>query len=135
MRFQEIFSKKPNQILLFDGLGAVLTTLFLIFLVPFLDPNWVELTSYYKMLPLISTFLAFNSLLAFFFFKSNWLIYLRFVALANIGYCLFSIFILIFDSNHVSILILTYFSLEILIVLYLVYLELTLISVHKNSNK
>lgn len=135
MRFQEIFSKKPNQILLVDGLGAVLTTLLLLFFVPFLDPNWVELTSFYKILPVISTFLAFNSLLAFFFFKTNWLIYLRFVALANIAYCLFSIFILIFDSNHVSILILTYFSLEILIVLFLVYLELNLISVHKKSNR
>jgi hypothetical protein len=135
MRFQEIFSKKPNLILLVDGLGATLTTLFLLFLVPILDPFWVNSSQFYNSLPLISGILAFTSLSAFFFFKTNWLIYLRFVLLANVGYCLFSIFILIFDSNHGSILIIAYFSLEILVVLLLVYVELTLISRHKNSKR
>jgi hypothetical protein len=135
MRFQEIFSKKPMLILLVDGLGAILTTLLLVFLVPILDPFWVNLNPFYTILPLISGILAFTSLATFFFFKTNWLIYLRFVVTANIGYCLFSLFILVFDWNYVSILVITYFSLEILIVLLLVYLELTIISAHKKSNR
>lgn len=134
MRFQEIFIKNPKRILLIDGLGAVVTTLLLVFLVPMLAPFWVNTNSLYKILPLISGFLAINSLVAFFFFKTNWLFYLRFVAIANISYCLFSIFTLLVETNHLSILVITYFSLEILIVLFLVYLELTLISVHKKSN-
>lgn len=135
MQLQEKFSKKPNLILLVDGLGAILTTLFLLFLVPILDPFWVNANPFYNSLPLISGILAFASLSAFFFFKTNWLIYLRYVVMANIGYCLFSIFILVFDSHLVSILIITYFSLEILVVLLLVYVELTLISVHKKLKR
>jgi hypothetical protein len=58
-------------------------SLFLLFLVRILEPFWVNSNSFYNSIPLISGILAFTSLAVFLFFKTNWLIDLRFVVMAK----------------------------------------------------
>ncbi len=133
MQFPIFLHLKPTFIFLIDALGAGLTTVMLIFVVPVLDPTWVNLNRFYEILPILSGIFTLNSFIAFLFLKKKWRIYLQIIAIANIFYCLYSSFTLMFYMNHPSALVITYFSLEILIILFLVYLELNLISVHKKN--
>jgi hypothetical protein len=135
MRFPQMLIKKPHTILLIDALGAVLTSVLLISLVPFLAPNWTNSNEFYPILPLFAGIMALNSFIGFLFFKNKWTFYLQIIASLNCVYCLISILILINSHNSISELTILYFILEILIVVSLVYTELTLISLHKKSNR
>jgi hypothetical protein len=135
MRFPQMLIKKPHTILLIDALGAVLTSVLLISLVPLLTPNWTNSSEFYPILPLFAGIMALNSLIGFLFFKNKWTFYLQIVASLNCIYCLISIIILINSHHTISQLAILYFIVEIFIVVSLVYAELSLISFHKKLNR
>lgn len=113
----------PKKLFLIDFLGAMLT----IFLLNVLIRNCNE---YFGMpkeaLDCLSIYvmcLFLYSFLCFLFLKKTWTGFIRGISLANLAYCILTIGFLIVYYSQITILGLTYFITETLIICSLVYVE------------
>lgn len=114
---------KPRTLLLWDGLGALVSA----FLLGFVLVKW---ESFFGMPPPVLFYLAglalifaIYSLTAYFLNPQPLKKYLKIIALINLLYCLLTLIILFINFSKLSTWGLLYFFLEILIILGLVYLE------------
>ena len=113
----------PKKLFLIDFLGAMLT----IFLLNILIRNFNEYFGMPKealgFLSIYAMCLFLYSLLCFLFLKKTWTVFIRGISLANLAYCFLTIGFLIVYYSQITILGLTYFITEILIICGLVYVE------------
>lgn len=117
-------TKKPKILFLIDGTGAMFTA-FLWFVIL---KNFHE---YFGMPQTILTYLAIIAVIfciysttCFLFLKDNWTPYIRVISIANLVYCILTIGILIANHPILTVLGITYFLIEILVICGLVYIEL-----------
>jgi len=114
----------PRKLLLIDGLGAIVSAIFLgIVLVMLQEIVGMPTQILYTLSGLASLF-AIYSLSCYFFVKDNWNPYLRFIAIVNMLYCILSLVLVYIYFSELTVLGLTYFILEKVIVLTLVWIEL-----------
>ncbi|MCP9746843.1 hypothetical protein EGI24_09055 [Lacihabitans sp. CS3-21] len=120
----DYFSRKPRALFLVDGLGAALTTFSLYFV---LRPNFDYFgmpTNILKYLSVIGLVLYSYSMSCFFLLKDNWSPFLRIIGIGNLLYCILTITMLNAYFLSLTLLGLTYFIVEILIILLLINIEL-----------
>jgi hypothetical protein len=121
----------PKKIFLIDGLGAALSS-FLIGVVGVHYADYIGMPQIVLyILAVIPVFFVLFDFLCFFYIKeikSN--LCLRIIALLNFLYCILSLIFMLYHSKALSIFVWGYFSIEIILVLFLIRFEL---KVAKNS--
>ncbi len=128
------FIKIPKTLFLVDALGAVATA-FSLFVV------LRNYCTYFGMPEYILTYLSFIALsfcmystTCYFLLKGNWTPFLRAISIANLIYCILTIVLLYIYFQELTTLGLAYFIIEILIILALVYVELSVASAVRKLN-
>ncbi|MHA7059631.1 hypothetical protein ACWGOQ_0020565 [Aquimarina sp. M1] len=132
----ETLKKKPKQLFLIDGLGALLTLFFLIAMSTIFQEyiGMPETALYFlAMIALIYTVYSFSCY--YLLNPRNWKPLLKIIAFANLVYCFLTIGCTYHFYQSLTTLGLFYFILEILLVLVLIYLEfITATSYNKITN-
>ena len=117
------FIKTPRTLFLVDALGAAVTAFSL----------FIVLRNYYTCFGMPKYILTYLSLIAlsfcmystacFFLLKDNWTPFLRAISIANLIYCILTMVLLYINFQELTAHGLAYFTIEILIILALVYVE------------
>ncbi|WP_035757521.1 hypothetical protein [Hugenholtzia roseola] len=117
-------SSNPKKLFLIDSIGA-LTTASLLFAV------LRNLNEYFGMPEKILTYLSIiaacffiYSTICFFVIKTNWIIFIKGISIANLLYCISTISLVVFYHHQLTTLGMAYFLGEIAIICGLVYVEL-----------
>jgi hypothetical protein len=128
------FTKTPKTLFLVDALGAVATAFSL----------FVVLRNYYTCFGMPEYILTYLSIIAisfcmystacFFLLKDNWTPFLRAISIANLIYCMLTMALLYIYFQELTTLGLAYFTIEILIILALVYVEWSVASAVRKLN-
>lgn len=121
----DYFSKKPKSLFLLDALGAALTTLFLFFVLRNYYHYFGMPPNILKYLSVIGLLYCTYSLSCYFFLKNTWSPYFRIIGVSNFLYCVLTMLFIFFYYKELTHLGLIYFLNEILIMLVLVYIELS----------
>ncbi len=118
------FTKTPRTLFLIDSIGAALTIFFLFFvLTHFYD--YVGMPTYIlKFLSVIGLAFCIYSTTCFFSLTNSWAPFLRALSVANAMYCVLTIVLLCIFFSDLTILGLSYFLIEITIIVVLLYIEL-----------
>lgn len=119
------FSAHPKLIFLTDGLGALLSTLFLFGVASFEGVFGMPKNVLYQIIPVTIIFTAY-SLTFYLINPKKWKIFLTWIAVANILYCCVTMILLCYHFDKLSALGLAYFFVEILVILFLSIIELRL---------
>lgn len=118
--------KKVKRIFLIDGLGALLTTISLGFILPKLENVFGMPTNILHLLATIAFVFATYSLINAYNFFKNWRMLLKIIAFSNLFYCLLTLIVIFIFYNELTNFDILYFSIEILIILFLVIKEFKL---------
>jgi len=116
-----------KQLFLIDGLGALLSAFFLgVILVQFHTDIGMP-TKTLKALAIPAIIFSIYSLYCYFRIKENWKPYMKIIALLNMLYCIITAALVVGEFKQLSTLGITYFSVEMVIVGIVVYLEIQMI--------
>ena len=115
------FIKKPKNIFLIDGIGALLTALLLFFMLRNFNTFFGLSKSVLKDLSLLALVFSFYSISCYLLVNNNWKSFLKIICTANILYCLLTIGILFYHYDNITILGIAYFLGEIAIITGLVF--------------
>jgi hypothetical protein len=114
---------RHKRIFLIDGLGALLSAILLIaVLARFEELIGIPQRTLY-FLSGIASFFAVYSLACSFLVLERWRVFLKIIMLANIGYCLLTIGVLLYFSQSLTILGLVYFLAELSVIGILIWIE------------
>ena len=114
----------PKQLFLIDGCGALLTaSLLFAVLRTFNDYIGMPATTL-TLLSMIATTFSVYSFCCSFLVNNNWRPFLRSISIANLLYCCLILGLVIYNYSQVTILGITYFLVEILIICVLVFFEI-----------
>ncbi len=109
---------------LVDGLGAFVTFIFLFVLLPIYQ-EWIGMPhEVLRLLSLIALTFSVYSFACFFFVKKNSKKFLQAISIGNMLYCLLTAGLILYHYERLTILGLSYFILEIVIIAVLVFIEL-----------
>lgn len=126
LSFQETLhslTSNPKKLFLFDGIGAVISAIFLGIVLVKLEVYFgMPKTVLYMLASLACTY-ALYSLSCSLFFPSSWRPLLKAIALANLLHCGLTLGLVVSFYQKLTVLGLTYFLLEMVIVVGLVVLE------------
>ncbi len=118
----------PKRLFLADGLGGMLSALLLgVVLARFQTTFGMPREVLYFLACLACAYAVF-SLLSYWRIKTNWRPYMRGIAVANLLYCCLTIGLVIYHRQALTRLGVTYFLLEVLVILGLVVMELKTVS-------
>lgn len=120
----DYFARNPRKLFLIDGLGAALTAFSLFFVLrPYHDYFGmpINILAYLSIIGLI--FCAY-SMFCYFLLKNYWSSPLRIIGISNLLYSISTMVLLYSYYNDLTRIGLTYFLVEILIIVLLVYVEL-----------
>ena len=118
-------SIKPKKLFLIDAIGGIISSTIIYFGVFFLN-------DVFRMPKKVLTILAFIPILYFFYSFFNYLNanknknlsnQLKIIAFANLSYCVFTITLINFYFSKLTVLELTYFILEIIVLILLSIIE------------
>ncbi|MEO9894364.1 hypothetical protein [Aurantibacter sp.] len=115
---------RPKQLFLVDAIGAVISAFFLgIVLVQLNSFIGLPIRTLY-ILAVIPCFFAVYSFCSYFFLKLNLRPFLRIIALANLCYCCLTLILLFVHFKELKVLGLSYFLIELMIVIIISIVEL-----------
>lgn len=127
-KFIRQLTLKPKTIFLVDSLGA-LVTVFLLFGILRTFNEYIGMSqTTLTYLALIALFFCLYSTTCFFLLKINWRPFLRIIIIANLFYCLLTMSLVISYHQSITVIGITYFLTEIIIVLGLVFVELSVLN-------
>ncbi len=118
------FSLKPKNLFLLDGIGAFLSAFLLAVVLVRLDhiigmpPMALYILALFPVIFLIYDFCCY------FWVKEKWVPYIKMIAIANLLYCMISISAVIYHYQKLTQLGITYFLLEVVVIIFLVRIEL-----------
>ncbi|WP_299215809.1 hypothetical protein [uncultured Aquimarina sp.] len=125
--------RKPKQLFLIDGLGALVTVFFLaVVLTRFQEYIGMPVKMLYFLSAIAFVFAAY-SISCYFLNPKKWQSLLRIIAFANLAYCFITIICIYNFYESLTALGLLYFFLELLIIFGLVAIELMVILNSKNK--
>lgn len=136
-RIQQIINqlaKTPKKIFLIDAVGAFLTA-FLLFAVL---KTWNQYIGMPKktltILSAIALVFCFYSTFCLFINNGNWKLFLKIIAVSNLLYCCLTLGLLIYYFHELTIIGITYFTGEILIICVLIFVEQAILkSIKQNA--
>ncbi len=133
----EYFSREPRKLFLIDGLGAVLTTFSLFFVLRYYNECFGMPSNILMYLSIIGLFYFTYSISCYFLLSGCWVPYLRIIGVSNLLYCMLTIAFLYINYDDITRIGFAYFLSEILIIMLLVYIELRVASmlIIKMSNQ
>lgn len=119
-----ILNTPPRTLFLIDGLGALLTA----FMSGVILERWQPLFGMPErvlyILAAIALVFSAYSLINYWRFGGRWRVFMRGIALANLLYCIATIFLVILFREQLTGLGIAYFIIEAIVVLILVRLEI-----------
>ncbi len=115
---------KPKQLFLLDAFGAALSAFFLGFVLVKYQVYIGMPENVLYILALIPCLFIIYDLLCYVLLKDNWRPYLRIIAYANLLYCDTTLILSIYHFKKLTTLGLTYFTVELLLIIALSMLEL-----------
>jgi hypothetical protein len=124
----------PKRLFLFDSLGAFLTAFFLGAILTRLEEDVGMPRKVLSYLSILACGYAVYSICCFLFVSENWRRFLVAIAVANLIYCCITIAFVILFFQALTILGLTYFLGEVIIIVGLVCIELVAISKKKQMH-
>ena len=126
MNFSRI-TKNHFNIFLWDAIGAFLSLVLLLFLI---IPNEIFFglseSIAINLTILISVLLIFSTS-CFFLKPQNWKLFMKFVVLGNVSYCLFTLTTIFLNFKQLTIFGASYFFIEIVVVFFIVRIEIATI--------
>lgn len=130
-----MFNKLSNakRIFLIDGLGAFLTAfLIFAFLRPINESFGMPKTTL-TILSIIAFVFSVYSIACFLFVHENWIPFLQAISVANLLYCFLTLGLVVYYYYQQTIIGLSYFLLEIVVIIGIVSCEISVLT--KNSRK
>jgi len=124
---------KPKSVLLVDGVGAFLTAFLLITVLKTFNEYFGMPQKTLSILSILALILAIYSFSCFAFSDNNSQKFLKPIIVANLTYCILTLGLVIYFYKKLTILGLTYFGGEILIIGGLVYIELKTLETSRTS--
>ena len=118
------FIKKPRNIFLLDGFGALLTAVLLFFVLRNFNAFFGLSKTILEYLSLLALTFSIYSILCYFLIKNNWKSFLKTICIANILYCILTFGIVVYHCKSISIFGMAYFLGEIIIISGLILLEI-----------
>jgi hypothetical protein len=122
-----LFKLKPKNLFLIDGLGALLTAFFLFVILRTFYEYFGMPQMILTYLSVIALIFSFYSLACFFLLDINWRPFLRIISIANLLYCILTFGLVIYHHQSITLLGITYFLAEIILVCGLVFVELKIL--------
>ena len=123
MNFSRI-TKNHYDVFLLDAIGAF-ASIFLLFLLIVPNENFFGLSHSIAInlsIPILC--LMIFSASCFFLKPTKWKVFMKFVVLGNLAYCLFTTIIILQNFKQLTILGVSYFLIEILVILLIVRIEI-----------
>jgi hypothetical protein len=117
------FARKPKTIFLVDGLGAFLTSSILFLMVMKFQKYLGIPSEVLFLLSVIAFVFSTYSILCLLLLKENWGIFLKAIIIANLLYCFLSTGLVIYYRSELTSVGLTYFLVEIGVIVGLVFVE------------
>ncbi|WP_375579353.1 hypothetical protein ABWH96_20500 [Marivirga tractuosa] len=128
MKLADQLLSPPKKIFLIDALGAFLTASILgIVFTNFQEYIGIP-TDILISLALIAVVFFIYSMSCFLFMKMKWKPYLKAIAIANLLYCILTVALILTFFHQLTLLGLFYFIGEIIVVLFLIYIELSIVN-------
>jgi hypothetical protein len=126
-------TQNPKKLFLIDGLGAFLTA-FILFVILRTFNEYIGMPKYIlTLLSIIALVFCVYSFSCFFFLNKNRKPFLLINSIANMLYCCLTLGLIIYYFPQLTILGLTYFLLEILVIGGLVYAEIFLLQTQSSE--
>lgn len=119
------------QIFLSDAIGAFVSILFLILIYLFERFFGVPKNDILVLITVPSLLVVYSSL-CYFLKPKNWPLFLKIVATTNLGYCIFTLYLVFKKISLFTFFGVLYFFIEIVVILFLVSIELKVAN-HKNE--
>jgi hypothetical protein len=119
---------KPKTLFLVDSIGALVTAFFLFAILRTFNEYFgiPQITLTY--LSIIAAIFCLYSITCFFLLNDNWQSFLKTISIANLLYCFLTMGLVIYYYQSLTILGVTYFLAEIIVVCGLVFVELKTVS-------
>lgn len=129
---QQFFNKlalNPKRLFLIDGFGAFLTAFFLFAILRTFNEYFGMPKTTLDFLSIIALAFSVYSFCCFFLVNNNWHPFLRAISIANLLYCCLTLGLVIYNYPRLTILGVTYFLIEIVIVCGLVFFEINVLTI------
>lgn len=124
-KYLQAFLPNVSRLFLLDGLGALLSAFFLGIVLVRFEAVFGMPGNTLHFLAIVAGVFAVFSLTMHFRTPNNWRPYLMAIAVVNLLYCCLTIALVIFYQQQLTLFGIGYFLLEIMIILILVWIELT----------
>jgi hypothetical protein len=124
--------KKPKNIFLLDGFGALLTTLLIFFVLRTFNDYLGLSKNNLEFLSIIALIFSIYSVSCYFLVSNNWKLFLKIICTANILYCVLTFGIILYYYQSISVLGIAYFLGEIMVICGIAFLEIRIIQKGKN---
>lgn len=118
-----LYKLQPRRIFLLDALGALTTASILGLVLPLFNNLFLLEDHIFYLLSAYVVILFFYSSSVYIFQPSSWVPHLRVIASANAAYCIFTIAIIMFKSEVVSIYTIIYFTGEAILIFFIAFIE------------
>lgn len=122
------FALNPKSLFLIDGLGALFTAFLAGVILRMFEDDFGMPQKYLIILLTLACIFAVYSMSCYFFVGKNWRTCLKIIGVANLMYCLLTAVLVMLLYQQLTILGVIYFMGEILIIIGLVYIELSVSS-------
>jgi hypothetical protein len=117
-------TNNPKQIFLIDSLGAFLSSFLLgIIALKFSDTFGLPKATF-SFLAALALLFAIYSLTCYCLVKDKWRPFLLSIIIANVCYCFLTIWLVFAHFDSITILGLTYFILELIVIMALIFIEI-----------
>ncbi len=123
------FAGRPKMLFLIDGLGAFLTSFLLFVVLRNFEPYFGMPGTALTYLAAIALGFCMYSMACFLFLKKSWVPFIKAIALANLLYCVLTIWLVVANYDHLTMLGRAYFFGEFIVIVTLVYIELNVAAV------
>ena len=124
----------PKRLFLIDGFGAFLTAFFLFAMLRTFHDYFGMPKTILDFLSIIASVFSIYSFCCFFLVNNNWSFFLRAISISNLLYCCLTLGLVIYNYPRLTILGVTYFLVEIIVVCGLVFFEIRVLMISKRKN-
>ncbi len=114
----------PKKLFLIDAAGALLTAFFLFAILRPFDQYFGMPVSVLNLLALVALLYLIYSFSCFLFAGDKWRIFIKIIIVANLLYCILTLAFVVHYSAQLTLLGITYFLMEALLIFVLIYIEI-----------
>ncbi len=129
---KERFAITPKKLFLIDCLGALLSTFFLFVVLKGFEEYFGMPKDVLNYLAAIAFAFFLYSFTCYYFLKQNWKIFLSIIISVNLLYTLLTLSLVIYHLKSLTPLGITYFVVEMILVVGLVSIEIRTVMTHPN---